>query len=71
MEITTPENRSGAPWTGEGIDTGNGPQMISPCHRDRQFMRHGAADPNERPQHQELSLGKIDDLNGVEDQQQA
>jgi len=34
-------------------------------------MRYGAADANERPQHQELSLRKIDDLDGVENQQQA
>ena len=33
-------------------------------------MRHRAADADEGTQHQQLSLREIDDLDGVEDQQQ-
>ena len=34
-------------------------------------MGHGAADPDERAEHQELALREIDDLHRVEDQEQA
>ena len=42
-----------------------------PCHRNRQLMRHRAADADEGAEHQQLALREIDDLHGVEDQQQA
>src|ERR1700730_13675997 len=42
-----------------------------PGRRNRQLMGHRAADADEAAQHQQLALRKVDDLHGVEDQEQA
>jgi len=38
---------------------------------NRQFVRDRATDADEGAQHQQLALREVDDLHGVEDQQQA